>query len=121
MNGYPLEPFAGVAWDTYCPVSSLGQHIGEQVVTCGLVVEERTFHQVTDEPMKFLTLADWTAWWGGVVCRHLPKLRFGHGALLGPGGDDKGGTVRGRAEIYAASIARKESDADTSKAGCSLN
>lgn len=27
---------------------------------CGLVVEQRTHHQITDEPMKFLTLADWT-------------------------------------------------------------
>jgi DNA polymerase III alpha subunit len=25
-----------------------------------LVVEQRTHHQVTGEPMKFLTLADWT-------------------------------------------------------------
>jgi DNA polymerase III alpha subunit len=30
------------------------------VVTCGLVVEQRTHHQITGEPMKFLTLADWT-------------------------------------------------------------
>jgi DNA polymerase III alpha subunit len=45
---------------TYCPVSALGEHIGEEVVTCGLVVEQRTHHQITGEPMKFLTLADWT-------------------------------------------------------------
>jgi DNA polymerase III alpha subunit len=38
----------------------LGEHIGEEVVTCGLVVEQRTHHQITGEPMKFLTLADWT-------------------------------------------------------------
>ena len=38
----------------------LGEHIGETVVTCGLVVEQRTHHQITGEPMKFLTLADWT-------------------------------------------------------------
>jgi hypothetical protein len=29
-------------------------------VTCGPVIEQRTHHQVTGEPMKFLTLADWT-------------------------------------------------------------
>ena len=29
-------------------------------MTCGLVVEQRTHHQITGEPMKFLTLADWT-------------------------------------------------------------
>ena len=29
-------------------------------MTCGLVVEQRTHHQITGEPMKFLSLADWT-------------------------------------------------------------
>jgi DNA polymerase III alpha subunit len=58
--GHPLELFADVAWHTYCPVARLGDHIGETVVTCGLVVEQRIHHQITGEPMKFLTLADWT-------------------------------------------------------------
>jgi DNA-directed DNA polymerase III PolC len=60
VSGHPLELFADVAWETYCPVARLGEHIGETVVTCGLVVEQRTHHQITGEPMKFLTLADWT-------------------------------------------------------------
>ena len=60
VSGHPLELFDDVAWDTYCPVARLGEHIGETVVTCGLVVEQRTHHQITGEPMKFLTLADWT-------------------------------------------------------------
>ena len=29
-------------------------------MACGLVVEQRTHHQITGEPMKFLTPADWT-------------------------------------------------------------
>jgi hypothetical protein len=29
-------------------------------VPCGLVVEQRAHHQITGEPMKFLTLADWS-------------------------------------------------------------
>ena len=60
VSGHPLERFGDVAWETYCPVARLGEHIGETVVTCGLVVEQRTHHQITGEPMKFLTLADWT-------------------------------------------------------------
>jgi len=60
VSGHPLELFEEVAWDTYCPVARLGEHIGETVVTCGLVVEQRVHHQITGEPMKFLTLADWT-------------------------------------------------------------
>lgn len=60
VSGHPLELFGDVAWDTYCPVSRLREHVGETIVTCGLVVEQRTHHQITGEPMKFLTLADWT-------------------------------------------------------------
>jgi len=60
VSGHPLELFADVAWDTYCPVARLGEHVGEEVTTCGLIVEQRVHHQVTGEPMKFLTLADWT-------------------------------------------------------------
>ena len=60
VSGHPLELFADVAWDTYCPVNRLGEFVGQTVTTCGLVVEQRTHHQVTGEPMKFLSLADWT-------------------------------------------------------------
>jgi DNA polymerase III alpha subunit len=60
VSGHPLELFDAIAWDTYCPVARLSEHVGETVVTCGLVVEQRTHHQITGEPMKFLTLADWT-------------------------------------------------------------
>ncbi|HEU0010957.1 MAG TPA: DNA polymerase IV [Verrucomicrobiae bacterium] len=60
VSGHPLELFADVAWDTYCPVNRLGDFPGETVTTCGLVVEQRTHHQITGEPMKFLALADWT-------------------------------------------------------------
>ena len=59
-SGHPLELYDDIAWDTYCPVNKLGEHVGKQVVTCGLIIEQRTHHQITGEPMKFLTLADWT-------------------------------------------------------------
>jgi hypothetical protein len=39
---------------------ALHLHAGETVVTCGLVVEQCTHHQIAGEPMKFLTLANWT-------------------------------------------------------------
>lgn len=60
VSGHPLEIYDTVAWDTYCPISRLGDYPGETVVTCGLVIEQRLHHQVTGEPMKFLTLTDWT-------------------------------------------------------------
>lgn len=59
-SGHPLELHPNVAWDTYCPVSRLGEFVGETVITCGLVIEQRVHHQITGEPMKFLTLADRT-------------------------------------------------------------
>jgi DNA polymerase III alpha subunit len=60
VSGHPLELFPDIAWETYCPINALGRHIGEQIVTCGLVIEQRLFHQVTGEPMKFITISDWT-------------------------------------------------------------
>ena len=60
VSGHPLELYENIAWETYCPVAQLGKYVGKTVVTCGLVVEQRTHHQITGEPMKFLTLADWT-------------------------------------------------------------
>ena len=60
VSGHPLELFGHIAWDTYCPVSRLKEFTGEQVVMCGLIIEQRTHHQVTGEPMKFLTLCDRT-------------------------------------------------------------
>jgi DNA-directed DNA polymerase III PolC len=59
-SGHPLELHDEVAWGTYCPIARLGEHMGEEIVTCGLVIEQRVHHQVTGEPMKFLTLCDRT-------------------------------------------------------------
>jgi DNA polymerase III alpha subunit len=60
VSGHPLELFLDIAWDTYCPVNRLAQFVGQTVQVCGLVVEQRIHHQVTGEPMKFLSLADKT-------------------------------------------------------------
>ena len=60
VSGHPLELFDDVAWDTYCPVLRLKDFIGEQVVLCGLIVEQRTHVQQSGEPMKFMTLCDYS-------------------------------------------------------------
>ncbi|HVV02179.1 MAG TPA: DNA polymerase III subunit alpha, partial [Verrucomicrobiae bacterium] len=60
VSGHPLELFPDIDWESYCPINQLGRHAGKKIVTCGLVIEQRLFHQVTGEPMKFLTIADWT-------------------------------------------------------------
>jgi DNA polymerase III alpha subunit len=59
-TGHPLDLFPGIAWETYCPVAELREHCGEIVTTCGLIVEDRIHEQITGEPMKFLTIADYT-------------------------------------------------------------
>ncbi|HAB15187.1 MAG TPA: fused DNA polymerase IV/DNA polymerase III subunit alpha, partial [Verrucomicrobiales bacterium] len=60
VSGHPLELFPDIAWDSYCPVNQLHRYPHELVTTCGLVIEQRTHHQITGEPMKFMSLADWT-------------------------------------------------------------
>jgi error-prone DNA polymerase len=60
VSGHPLELFPNVAWESYCPVNRLAEFVGQTVSMCGLVVEQRIHHQITGEPMKFLSLADWT-------------------------------------------------------------
>ena len=60
ISGHPLELFQNIAWNTYCPVNRLAEFVGQTVCVCGLVVEQRIHNQITGEPMKFLSLADWT-------------------------------------------------------------
>jgi DNA-directed DNA polymerase III PolC len=59
-SAHPLELFPNIAWHTYCPINRLKDFIGQTVVTCGLVIEQRIYHQTTGEPMKFMTIADRT-------------------------------------------------------------
>lgn len=60
VSGHPLELYPDVAWETYCTVSELGNHLGKTVTCCGLIIEDRLHQQVTGEMMKFITIADWT-------------------------------------------------------------
>jgi DNA polymerase-3 subunit alpha len=59
-SAHPLALYDDIAWQTYCPVKELKKYPGEIVACCGLVIEQRLHHQITGEPMKFLSLADWT-------------------------------------------------------------
>ena len=60
ISGHPLDLYQEVAWETYCSVTRLKEYIGQRVVCCGLVIEQRLHHQITGEVMKFMTLADRT-------------------------------------------------------------
>ena len=111
VSGHPQELFEDVAWDTYCPVARLGEHVGETVVTCGLVVEQRTHHQITGEPMKFLTLPDWTGMVETDLFADLQELRAGDRAASGARGRIESRAVRERAGLFVASGAGGKAEA----------
>ena len=60
VSGHPLDQFAGIAWDTYCPIRDLARYAGQRVTTCGLIIADRSHHQVTGDQMKFITICDYT-------------------------------------------------------------
>jgi len=76
VSGHPLELYPDVAWDTYCRVSDLHRYAGQTVVTCGLVIADRSHHQITGDQMKFITLCDYS---GMVECEIFSESfrRFG--------------------------------------------
>ncbi len=59
-SAHPLSMHDDIHWASYCPLDQAGRYVGEEITVCGLVVEQRIHHQVTGEPMKFLTIADKT-------------------------------------------------------------
>jgi DNA polymerase III alpha subunit len=59
-SAHPLDLFDDILWASYCPLNRAGFYVGQEITVCGLVVEQRIHHQVTGEPMKFLTIADKT-------------------------------------------------------------
>ena len=60
VSGHPLDQFTGIAWETYCPIRELARYAGQRVTTCGLIIADRSHHQVTGEQMKFVTICDHT-------------------------------------------------------------
>jgi DNA polymerase III alpha subunit len=58
VSAHPLDLWPDIAWETYCPVAHLAEHIGRRVTLCGVVVADRTHHQSNGERMKFMTLCD---------------------------------------------------------------
>jgi len=65
VSGHPLDQYAGVAWNTYCPIKDLARYANQQVTVCGLIIQDRLFSQVTGDTMKFLTICDYS---GMVEC-----------------------------------------------------
>ena len=60
VSSHPLDQFTGIAWETYCPIRDLAKYAGQRVITCGLIIADRSHHQVTGDRMKFITICDHT-------------------------------------------------------------
>jgi DNA polymerase III alpha subunit len=60
VSGHPLDLFPSIEWARYCPIADLGNHFGEQVKICGLTFADRIAHQEDGQPMKFISLCDYT-------------------------------------------------------------
>ncbi|MGB8167233.1 MAG: DNA polymerase III subunit alpha [Chthoniobacteraceae bacterium] len=76
VSGHPLEQFPDVAWDTYCPIRDLARYPGERVSVCGLIIADRSHHQIAGDQMKFITICDYT---GIIECEIFAQTyrRFG--------------------------------------------
>ncbi|MEO6183470.1 MAG: DNA polymerase III subunit alpha, partial [Verrucomicrobiota bacterium] len=60
VSRHPLDFYDDIAWETYCPVKEMRRYIGQEITTCGLIIEDRVYNQANGEPMKFLSIADYT-------------------------------------------------------------
>ncbi len=60
VSGHPLDQFGGIPWASYCPIRDLVRYAGQRVTTCGLIIADRSHHQVTGDRMKFITICDHT-------------------------------------------------------------
>jgi DNA polymerase III alpha subunit len=58
VTGHPLDLHPNAPLET--PIAALGNHIGEVVTICGMVIADRVFAQSNGDPMKFITLCDRT-------------------------------------------------------------
>jgi DNA-directed DNA polymerase III PolC len=60
ISGHPLDLFPHIAWERYCPIAKLCQHFGERVKVCGLSFADRIAYQENGQPMKFISLCDYS-------------------------------------------------------------
>ena len=60
VAGHPLDLFPSIAWDKYCPIADLGNRFGERVKICGLSFADRIAYQENGQPMKFISICDYS-------------------------------------------------------------
>ncbi len=60
VGGHPLDLFPSISWEKYCPIAELGKHFGERVKICGLSFADRIAYQEDGQPMKFISVCDYS-------------------------------------------------------------
>jgi error-prone DNA polymerase len=60
VTGHPLDLHPQIAWSTYCPIAELHRYHGQRVTVCGLIIVSRSHLQQNGQPMKFISICDYT-------------------------------------------------------------
>ncbi len=60
VTGHPLDLHPHIAWHTYCPIAELHRYHGQRITVCGLIVVSRSHLQQNGQPMKFISICDYS-------------------------------------------------------------
>ncbi len=76
ISGHPLDLFPNVNWMSYCPIRDLHRYSRQRVTVCGMIIADRLHRQNDGQPMKFISICDYT---GILECELFAKAykRFG--------------------------------------------
>ncbi len=60
VGGHPLDLFPSIPWAKYCLIAELENYLSQRVKVCGLTFADRIAYQENGQPMKFVSLCDYT-------------------------------------------------------------
>ncbi len=60
VSGHPLDLHPQIDWRTYCPIADLHRYPNQTVTVCGLIIVSRHHMQQNGQPMKFISICDYT-------------------------------------------------------------
>lgn len=60
VTGHPLDLHPHIAWNTYCPIAELHRYPNQTVTVCGLIIVSRSHLQQNGQPMKFISICDYS-------------------------------------------------------------
>ena len=60
VSGHPLDLHPQIAWESYCPIAELHRYHGQRVTVSGLIIVSRHHMQQDGQPMKFISICDYT-------------------------------------------------------------